>query len=539
MLRRWQALRRRPPAHLRLLGRAAWLLAWTRVTLWLLPFARVRGGVSRLAQRQWGAGPVVETDAVGWAVSRASVLVPGSSCLSRALVGHVMLARGGTASTLRLGVAGGGGREFEAHAWLETAEGSVVIGAEVAGEFVAFPQPPALPGDARPSQALRILLDAGREGWSAAAVQAFRDLDVTGDEWSATRRTAARHRVTPLLWRALQAAPTGLVPAATLEDVRAEYHAIAARSLELTGLTVDLLERLEGAGVPAIPYKGAAMAVALYGSPAMRQYRDVDVLVHRDDVLAARESLREAGFSELHPTTGAAWQVLARSNHEVTMTRGAVVVELHWGVAPVQLGVTVDVPGLFSRSRPGEVGGRQVRMLSAEDLLVLLCVHGARDRWQWLDNVCAVDQLARAANLDWHQAVEVAEQVNAGRMLRVGLALAASTLGTPLPRWLAARVGEDHAAKTLAAMSPASRVTEALPDPSAEGLRQVGYHLRMQEGPRDRARYLARVAFTPNVVDCELVALPERLAFLYYGVHLYRVARSYAPGLRRKGPLPG
>jgi hypothetical protein len=73
-----------------------------------------------------------------WAVGAAGRLVPRTTCLARALAAQALLARRGHASELRLGVAGGAGRVFEAHAWLER-DGRVLIGGPVDERYVPLP----------------------------------------------------------------------------------------------------------------------------------------------------------------------------------------------------------------------------------------------------------------------------------------------------------------------------------------------------------------------------------------------------------------
>ena len=128
-----------PPADRRLLVGAASLLATVRVGLWVLPFRWVHGAVSAFGSRprsRNGDGPPVER--IVWAVGAAAPLVPRATCLVRALAAQALLARRGYPSQLRLGVAGGRGRPFEAHAWIER-DGHVLVGGPVDPGYVPFP----------------------------------------------------------------------------------------------------------------------------------------------------------------------------------------------------------------------------------------------------------------------------------------------------------------------------------------------------------------------------------------------------------------
>ena len=131
-----------PPAEQRLIVAAAGILAATRVGLWVLPFRWVRGAMDAVGNRHRardGGGPSIER--IVWAVGAVDRLVPRTTCLVRALATQTLLARRGHASQLRLGVAGGAGRTFEAHAWLER-DGQILIGGPLEARYVPLPVDP-------------------------------------------------------------------------------------------------------------------------------------------------------------------------------------------------------------------------------------------------------------------------------------------------------------------------------------------------------------------------------------------------------------
>lgn len=66
---------------------------------------------------------------VSWAVTLASRYVPGATCLTQALAGHVLLGRSGIASTIRVGAKTTGDGRFAAHAWLISGDRVVLGGA--------------------------------------------------------------------------------------------------------------------------------------------------------------------------------------------------------------------------------------------------------------------------------------------------------------------------------------------------------------------------------------------------------------------------
>jgi hypothetical protein len=109
----------------------AWLFV-ARVALGLLSYNTVRRLVQRVpsTRRRRGLMTPVECEA---AVRRAAAVMPGATCLARAVAAACLLRRSRHASVLTIGVGFAEPapfrRDFQAHAWLES-EGTVVVGVQ-------------------------------------------------------------------------------------------------------------------------------------------------------------------------------------------------------------------------------------------------------------------------------------------------------------------------------------------------------------------------------------------------------------------------
>jgi hypothetical protein len=127
-----------------LLLQAFCLLVGTRLALKTVRFATVRvalAGVAAIGNRS--PRPVAagddEQQRVVWAVQTAGrVFSVFSTCLTNALAAHVLLARRGYLSNLRIGVTRDQKGEFTAHAWLER-QGAILIGGDASDGFTPMP----------------------------------------------------------------------------------------------------------------------------------------------------------------------------------------------------------------------------------------------------------------------------------------------------------------------------------------------------------------------------------------------------------------
>ena len=112
---------------------AAWLVLW-RVLLAAAPFARVQQLVSQACGGSAPGCPGAPAPfRIGYLVTAAANLIPGTTCLPRALVTQVLLARHGHGAELHIGVNRDCQGRFQAHAWVEIGGRVVIGGPEVTG----------------------------------------------------------------------------------------------------------------------------------------------------------------------------------------------------------------------------------------------------------------------------------------------------------------------------------------------------------------------------------------------------------------------
>jgi hypothetical protein len=119
------ALTRLTPQDLRL-----FVEAYVRLSLCRWRLRRNADRIMRIARTKTGTAPVGR---LIWSVNAAARRISGSSCLTKAVTLHEMLARHGHHSEVKIGVAKPG-IALQAHAWLVW-DGQVVMGGECAADY--------------------------------------------------------------------------------------------------------------------------------------------------------------------------------------------------------------------------------------------------------------------------------------------------------------------------------------------------------------------------------------------------------------------
>lgn len=341
-----------------------------------------------------------------------------------------------------------------------------------------------------------LLLSCARIRPDRDSVARARSLLQTGLDWDYLVRAASRHRVMPLLYRNLPALCQEAIPRTTFQLLQHRFYANAARNLVMAHELLKILHLLEAHGVAAIPYKGPALALSAYGDLTLRQFGDLDILVHKRDGPKALALLVAQGYRLWHPRLDHLLPALYRLRkvYELQRADGQVLVELHWTLAAWPVHVPVDLAQVWARAETITLGGAPVRSLAPEDLLLILCVHGTKHHWSRLGWICDIAELLRARpDLAWEGLLAQARQVGAGRMLLLGLVLAHDLLGAGRPEAIKARIEADPMVALLAAEVCTRLFSDA--DESHSAVDFPAFYLRLRERRRDRLSSAAFLAY--------------------------------------------
>ena len=249
-------------------------------------------------------------------------------------------------------------------------------------------------------------------------------------EWTYLVRIARAHGVMPLLYRTLNSTCSDAVPKETLEELREHFYANAGRNLFLAKELLKLVHLFEAHEISAIPYKGPALAASVYGNLALREFGDLDILVHERDYQRAQHLLIDQGF-----------RLTNEFDWESTFVDGSgrVAVDLH-----KEYRRSRDFPSPLVSSTCQDVFSRQCSLaqmypiLSPEDTLLMLSIQITKDpgrRYFQLAKICDIAELLRVyPHLDLAQVLKQAKRLGGERMILFSLGLTNNLLGTALPQ---------------------------------------------------------------------------------------------------------
>lgn len=315
-------------------------------------------------------------------------------------------------------------------------------------------------------------------------------------QWSFLNRLGLYHGLLPLVAHNLLRSCSDVLP--DLWTTEGKQYLFKTRAFH--HFLIDELGRLQRSldehGIAAISLKGPVLAQLAYGDANLRPYVDLDLLIDRSDYDAVEALLLRDGYQpfqkvrRLSPIRKRIWLWQAA---QMPFSRGTGVfnLDLHTGIMPPMYYYPISFDTLWGRSFEVEIGPARVHSFAREDMLLVLCYHGEKNRWETLKYVCDLAQLLRSSpDLDWDDVMKRAEQTRSERLLYLGLQLADNLLDAPLPDEIRQRVARSQTATALA-----TEVQHRLPHQLQRGVidfrERVRFHLRLQRTVATKARYLA------------------------------------------------
>jgi hypothetical protein len=179
--------------------------------------------------------------------------------------------------------------------------------------------------------------------------------------------------------------------------------------------------------------------------------------------------------------------------------------------------------------------GKPVASLSAEETLLILCVHGAKHGWNRLMWVCDIAEFLRVnADIDWPWLLQYAKKLGGGRMLLFGLHLANTLLDAELPAEIVRQIQAEPIINSLA-RQVREELLRGMYDPSGLFEERPFFYMKLRERWQDRTWLFLRYSpeyfhrmITPNEQDHAFLPLPNSLSFLYYLLRPLRLVGTYA-----------
>jgi hypothetical protein len=343
------------------------------------------------------------------------------------------------------------------------------------------------------------------------------------NDWAALLRLAFDHRVLPVLYVRLIEANAD-VPPDVLTYLREEYERNFLHALGNAVELVELLQVFNQNGILAMPYKGVVLSVCVYHDLTVRMPGDLDILIRRQDLEAAKNILLSRGHTRIEPETKDDAQI-PPGCFEYTFQRlsDGMITELRWKLELItSSGFSQDLglSWVWPRRRTTLLAGAEVQCLDPETMLIVLCMHGAKHVWSRLVWICDVAQLLTVhSEFDWPAIISEAKQLGLWRSVALGVLLARQISGITIPAYVLQQFQADSTVTQLSQHIQATLFDTPGRPPGG----RIPYNLQLLS-LRDRLKAAFSIqVLEPNERDRAFLRLPKALHPFYYLIRPVRL----------------
>jgi hypothetical protein len=213
--------------------------------------------------------------------------------------------------------------------------------------------------------------------WPEPDLTRIRDLLRKGIDHPSLTRLAEGHGVRPQLFQCLSDLAWEAVPdleRRSLERFRQQH---LVRTLILSSELHRLAAAFDGKTIPFVTFKGPALAIALCGDLARREFNDLDVLVPEHRLDDAEDVLASLGYRSGQGDRAFRRAFLAHlRQHAFARADGEAAIDLHWALSGAHVPFPLKTADVWHDSPRISIGDRDIPTIAGANLALLLAGHG-------------------------------------------------------------------------------------------------------------------------------------------------------------------
>ncbi|MDD5045276.1 MAG: nucleotidyltransferase family protein [Candidatus Omnitrophica bacterium] len=246
----------------------------------------------------------------------------------------------------------------------------------------------------RPSPEARLVLGIANEIIHGASTQEINKY-ISNDklDWEKVKQILEYHEISSLAYLILKDYSSA-APPYIIQWLNEKYSACRYYLAGYWDEFWKISGNLQKENIDILPIKGLALLSDVYKPEQARQMRDLDIICKKQDVersegvltaLGYQKDLK--GYSESYWRNNSCHLIFSKTGAE---QRSIFTVELHWSLGVT--GYDRNIPArLWDNIRNLSVNGRSIKVLSAEDTFLGLCIHYRRfGRRFSLKNICDI-----------------------------------------------------------------------------------------------------------------------------------------------------
>lgn len=274
------------------------------------------------------------------------------------------------------------------------------------------------------------------DSWRTIQDKSIGETVGAGPDWTQYIHLVDRHRTSALSWTALSRVPTLSIPDHIGQELRKRDHDFRVEAIRQCRKLVSVLKAFNTSKIPVMPLKGPVLSSELYGDVGLRQSKDLDLWVKKDDVARARNCLSSLGWkldADIERMTPRQWEKFEQMDDDLKFKapQGDCELELHSRILWDSDEENID---RWAKSIPTIWQGCTYQSLDAIDQVLYLSTHGGSHGWyraKWLGDLA---RILAAGQTDWESVLKRARGTYQEKPLLACLKLLHIVYELPLPQ---------------------------------------------------------------------------------------------------------
>lgn len=341
-------------------------------------------------------------------------------------------------------------------------------------------------------------------------------------DWEILVQHTVSQNVFMLLYTTLKYNQLEGVPVSVLESIENTAQQRMIYNLFMANQLFKLLNLFATHKIQVIPFKGLIWATLAYGNMTVRDFCDLDILVHPQDFSKAKEVMIAQGYHDKH--FGKIEESIGQA-HMVLPDR-RVNIDLHYKLVPQNFYLKVNLESFFENLQTVSLLGKTITTFSPESCLALGYLHGAKEGWQSLKRISDFGALIQAyPEANWQKVITQCGTDENDRLFWFGIAIAQTYLQISLPETLSEKLKQFPEVLELAVQHQQYVCYKNME------YSYIAHVLSLWEKREttlgSKLRYFLKIALRINPRDRETLALPRFLFFLYYPLRIFRLIKTY------------
>lgn len=335
------------------------------------------------------------------------------------------------------------------------------------------------------------------------------------------------HGVFPLVYNTLKIYDS-LLPNEKLSYMKKIYMDIVKENMLMTSELIKVMKLFEENDIKAIPFKGPVLSQVAYGDVVSRQYVDLDILIKVEDIKETYEVLKYNGFISTIDNKFIDNKLFLEKNSDITFVnnKNNTSIEIHWKLFRNKFSSIINDKIFLEVKKQIKIHNHDINIFNYELLLVYLCMHGSKHKWERIEWITDIDKLLnKKQNIDWKIVFEIAKEYNCTKMLKLGLYVSKIVYNTMIPEKYLDEIRKESYQNMINYIFGEMLKINNSKDEMTRNLASVKFQYNLYETFYEKIRFLKKTFL--EISDNDTTSFNSSSVILHYIVKPFRLLKKY------------